>query len=132
MDARVAASFSAAGLSFISVILGLRSHRRSDTEQWCRDRKLPLVAEIMELSDACSEKWKIAAAACQRFLETPPGEDPRRKERADAWKRVRDELQIARDEHRKLREKLVELDLVAGRSAAAPRTIVRGSPGHRH
>jgi hypothetical protein len=32
-DASVAASFSAAELSFISVILGLRSHRRSDTEQ---------------------------------------------------------------------------------------------------
>ena len=63
VDLTVAAAFTAAGFSFINVVITARLARRADLRQWQRAEGQPIVAHILVVSRETTLAWGQAAFA---------------------------------------------------------------------
>jgi hypothetical protein len=128
VDLAAAAAFTAAALSFVSVIINVvltyRLTSRGHREQWRREQERPIVARTLTLSDDALSAWQEASLAKQRMSEHmsegdawPDTETKRRWEKG--WQLIED-----------LRYEVAQLDLLAsGPVRKAASELVRAHMG---
>jgi hypothetical protein len=108
VDLTAAAAFTAAALSFVSVVVSVvltyRLTSRGHREQWLREQERPIVARILTLSAEARDEWWDISVARQRMDTTPwVGSETQQKMTKD--------LQLLHD----LRYEVAQLDLLASR-----------------